>query len=93
MKFSRNRANRSARLEAERKKKSIRGISPLPDWLKSGFCPISNCYKSLAAKEWAKQKGAQHKCCDSEYGVNMPMENWFMLDLARQPCVEDGIFK
>lgn len=28
---------------------------------------------------------------DSEYGVNMPMENWFMLDWARQPCVEDGI--
>ena len=28
---------------------------------------------------------------DSEYGVNMPMENWFMLDWVRQPCVEDGI--
>ena len=27
----------------------------------------------------------------SEYGVNMPMEQWFMLDWARQPCVEDGI--
>lgn len=28
---------------------------------------------------------------DTEYGVNMPMEKWFMLDWARQPCVEDGI--
>ena len=28
---------------------------------------------------------------DSEYGVNMPMEKWFMLDWAKQPCVEDGI--
>ena len=28
---------------------------------------------------------------DSEYGVNMPMEKWFMLDWSRQPCVEDGI--
>ena len=28
---------------------------------------------------------------DSEYGVNMPMEKWFMLDWVRQPCVEDGI--
>ena len=28
---------------------------------------------------------------DSEYGVNMPMEEWFMLDWAQQPCVEDGI--
>lgn len=28
---------------------------------------------------------------DSEYGVNMPEEQWFMLDWARQPCVEDGI--
>ena len=28
---------------------------------------------------------------DTEYGVNMPMENWFMLDWALQPCVEDGI--
>ncbi len=27
----------------------------------------------------------------SEYGINMPMEQWFMLDWARQPCVEDGI--
>lgn len=30
---------------------------------------------------------------DSEYGVNMPMEKWFMLDWAQQPCVEDGIKK
>ena len=28
---------------------------------------------------------------DSGYGVNMPMENWFMMDWARQPCVENGI--
>ena len=28
---------------------------------------------------------------DSEYGVNMPMEKWFMLDWVQQPCVEDGI--
>ena len=28
---------------------------------------------------------------DSEYGVNMPMEKWFMLDWSRLPCVEDGI--
>ena len=28
---------------------------------------------------------------DTEYGVNMPMEKWFMLDWASQPCVEDGI--
>lgn len=28
---------------------------------------------------------------DSEYGVNMPMEQWFMLDWTKQPCVEDGI--
>lgn len=28
---------------------------------------------------------------DSEYGVNMPMEKWFMLDWTRQPCVKDGI--
>lgn len=28
---------------------------------------------------------------DSEYGVNMSMEKWFMLDWVRQPCVEDGI--
>ncbi len=28
---------------------------------------------------------------DSEYGVNMPEKQWFMLDWTRQPCVEDGI--
>lgn len=28
---------------------------------------------------------------DSGYGVNMPMENWFMMDWAIQPCVENGI--
>lgn len=28
---------------------------------------------------------------DSEYGVNMPEAQWFMLDWARQPCVEGGI--
>ena len=53
----------------------------------------SNIYASQYKLYLPDKKLLQDKLKEwlQEEGVNMPMENWFMMDWARQPCVENGI--